>query len=108
MYGWARRRPAADGAKLLKSRSRRLIWRRSLISWAFASRRPPDLREALTTAFAHDGPALVDVVTHHDELVMPPKINLGQVTGFSLWTAKVVLSGRGTEVIDLAKSNLLR
>lgn len=39
---------------------------------------------------------------------MPPKINLGQVTGFSLWTAKVVLSGRGTEVIDLAKSNLLR
>lgn len=67
-----------------------------------------DLREALTTAFAHDGPALVDVVTNHDELVMPPKINLEQVTGFSLWMAKVVLSGRGTEVIDLAKSNLLR
>ncbi|TCR76834.1 hypothetical protein EV561_11994 [Rhizobium sp. BK376] len=68
----------------------------------------PDLREVLTTAFAYDGPVLVDVVTNHDELVMPPKINLEQVTGFSLWMAKVVLSGRGTEVIDLAKSNLLR
>lgn len=70
--------------------------------------KPSELREALTTAFAHDGPALVDVVTNHDELIMPPKLNVEQVTGFSLWMAKVVLSGRGNEVIDLAKSNFLR
>ncbi len=51
---------------------------------------------------------MVDVVTNYDELIMPPKLNVEQVTGFSLWMAKVVLSGRGNEVIDLAKSNLLR
>jgi pyruvate dehydrogenase (quinone) len=67
-----------------------------------------DLKGALQKAFDHDGPALVDVVTNHNELVMPPRLNLEQVAGFSLWMAKVVLSGRGNEVIDLARSNLVR
>ena len=31
-----------------------------------------------------------------------------QVTGFSLFMLKAVLSGRGDEVIDLAKVNLFR
>jgi pyruvate dehydrogenase (quinone) len=67
-----------------------------------------DLEGALRTAFSHDGPALVDVVTNRDELVMPPKTTIEQMGGFSLWMAKAVLNGRGDEVIDLAKSNLLR
>ncbi|WP_276120111.1 ubiquinone-dependent pyruvate dehydrogenase [Pararhizobium qamdonense] len=67
-----------------------------------------ELRDALRQAFAHDGPAVVDVVTNHDELILPPKINVEQVAGFSLWMAKAVLSGRGNEVLDLAKSNILR
>jgi pyruvate dehydrogenase (quinone) len=67
-----------------------------------------DLEAALLAAFAHDGPALVDVVTNRDELVMPPKTTLEQVGGFSLWMAKAVLNGRGNEVIDLASSNILR
>jgi len=69
---------------------------------------PGEVEDALRTAFAHDGPALVDVVTNHHELVMPPKTTIEQVGGFSLWMAKAVLSGRGDEVIDLATSNLLR
>ncbi|HWL20536.1 MAG TPA: ubiquinone-dependent pyruvate dehydrogenase [Bradyrhizobium sp.] len=69
---------------------------------------PGEVEQALRTAFAHDGPALVDVVTNHHELVMPPKTTISQVGGFSLWMAKAVLSGRGDEVIDLATSNLLR
>jgi pyruvate dehydrogenase (quinone) len=67
-----------------------------------------DLEDALLAAFAHDGPALVDVVTNRDELVMPPKTTLEQIGGFSLWMAKAVLNGRGNEVIDLASSNILR
>jgi pyruvate dehydrogenase (quinone) len=39
---------------------------------------------------------------------MPPAINLEQVTGFSLWALRAVINGRGDEVIDVAKSNLLR
>jgi pyruvate dehydrogenase (quinone) len=69
---------------------------------------PSDLAAALKTAFAHNGPALVDVVTNRNELVMPPKTTLEQAANFSLWMAKAVLSGRGDEVIDLAKSNILR
>jgi len=49
---------------------------------------------------------VVDVVTNHDELALPPKITIEQVSGFSLWMAKAVLSGRGDEVLDLAKSNI--
>jgi len=69
---------------------------------------PDEVEGALRTAFAHDGPVLVDVVTNHHELVMPPKTTMEQVGGFSLWMAKAVLNGRGDEVIDLATSNLLR
>ena len=69
---------------------------------------PDEVEGALGTAFAHDGPVLVDVVTNHHELVMPPKTTMEQVGGFSLWMAKAVLNGRGDEVIDLATSNLLR
>jgi pyruvate dehydrogenase (quinone) len=70
--------------------------------------RPEELEAALKTAFAHDGPVLVDVVTNHHELVMPPKTTMEQVGGFSLWMAKAVLNGRGDEVVELATSNLLR
>ncbi|MDQ1158210.1 pyruvate dehydrogenase (quinone) [Sphingomonas sp. SORGH_AS 950] len=66
------------------------------------------LEEALRAAFAHDGPALVDVVTETQELIMPPKIQAEQVKGFSLYAARAVLSGRGDEVIELARANLFR
>ena len=39
---------------------------------------------------------------------MPPKTELSQVAGFSLWVMKAVMNGRGDEVIDLARTNLLR
>ena len=39
---------------------------------------------------------------------MPPTITLEQMTGFSLFMLKAVLSGRGDEIIDLAKVNLFR
>ena len=68
---------------------------------------PADLRAALEAAFAHPGPALIDVVTNRQELSMPPKITLKDAEGFSLWVVKAVLNGRGDEVIDLATSNPL-
>src|ERR1700736_2179535 len=59
-------------------------------------------------ALKHDGPALVEVVVDRQELSMPPSITAEQVKGFSLFTLKAVLSGRGDEIIDLAKVNLFR
>jgi pyruvate dehydrogenase (quinone) len=68
---------------------------------------PGELAGAIEQVLAHDGPALLDVVTAKQELSMPPTIELEQVKGFSLWLIRAVMSGRGDEVIDLAKTNLL-
>jgi pyruvate dehydrogenase (quinone) len=70
--------------------------------------KPQDLRGALTEAFAHDGPVLVDVVSARQELAMPPKTTLDQAYHFGMFTMKAVLNGRATELIDLAKVNLTR
>jgi len=69
---------------------------------------PADVRPALERALATDGPALVDVVTAKQELAMPPTIHLEQAKGFSLYMLKAIISGRGNEIVDLAKENLLR
>jgi len=69
---------------------------------------PSDLKPAVTEAFQHDGPALIEAVVNRSELSMPPTIKLNQAVGFNLWALKAVLNGRGDEVIDLAVSNLVR
>lgn len=58
--------------------------------------------------FAHDGPALLDVLTNRQELAMPPNTSIAQVAGFGLYALKAVMNGRGDDVIDLAHSNLIR
>jgi pyruvate dehydrogenase (quinone) len=68
---------------------------------------PEDLAKSIRDVFAHDGPAVLDVVTAKQELSMPPTITVEQVKGFSLWVLRAVMSGRGDEVLDLAKTNLL-
>ena len=69
---------------------------------------PADLKNAVTEAFQHPGPALVEAVVNRTELSMPPTIKLDQAVGFNLWALKAVLNGRGDELIDLAVSNLIR
>ena len=69
---------------------------------------PADVRPMIERALAHPGPALVDVVVNRQELAMPPTIDVSQALGFSLYAIKAVLSGRGDEVIDLARTNLFR
>ncbi|SFR69436.1 pyruvate dehydrogenase (quinone) [Microbacterium azadirachtae] len=67
--------------------------------------RSEDLPAALAEVLAHDGPALLDVVTERQELSMPPAVNAQQVKGFALYAIRTVLSGRGDELLDLAKAN---
>jgi pyruvate dehydrogenase (quinone) len=69
---------------------------------------PQDLRAGLAEAFAHDGPALIDVVSARQELVMPPKTGVQEAKHFGLFLLKAVLDGRTSQVIDLAKVNLSR
>jgi pyruvate dehydrogenase (quinone) len=70
--------------------------------------KPKDLRSALMAAFDHPGPALVDVVSERQELIMPPKATLTQAQGFGLFLLRAVLDGRAGELVDLAKANLTR
>jgi pyruvate dehydrogenase (quinone) len=64
-----------------------------------------DVAPALKKAFAHKGPALVDVRTAKQELVIPPKIKLEQAKGFSLYMLKAIINGRGDEIMELAQTN---
>ena len=69
---------------------------------------PSDVEAGIAAALAHDGPALVDAVVNRTELAMPPSITLDMAKGFTLYMVKAIMSGRGDEIIDLAKTNLWR
>jgi pyruvate dehydrogenase (quinone) len=66
------------------------------------------VRPALTQALQHPGPALVEVEVSRQEIVLPPTIELDLVRKFGLFVVKAVFSGRGDEVIDLAKTTFWR
>ena len=67
-----------------------------------------DISPMLEQALSFDGPALVEVPVSRQELSMPPTVTYEQAKGFSLFMMKAVLNGRGDEIIDLAKVNLIR
>jgi pyruvate dehydrogenase (quinone) len=69
---------------------------------------PSQVRPMIKQALRHDGPALVEIPVSRQELSMPPTITFEQAKGFGLFALKAVLSGRGDEVVDLAKVNLFR
>jgi pyruvate dehydrogenase (quinone) len=66
------------------------------------------VNDGVAAALAHDGPVLIDAVVNRMELAMPPSITVEMAKGFTLFMVKAVLSGRGDEVVDLAKTNLWR
>jgi len=69
---------------------------------------PADVEPGIAAALAHDGPVLIDAVVNRTELAMPPSITLEMAKGFTLYMVKAIMSGRGDEIIDLAKTNLWR
>jgi pyruvate dehydrogenase (quinone) len=69
---------------------------------------PAEVDGGIAAALAHDGPVLVDAVVNRTELAMPPSITLEMAKGFTLYMVKALISGRGDEIIDLARTNLWR
>jgi pyruvate dehydrogenase (quinone) len=69
---------------------------------------PGEVGDAIAAALAHDGPVLVDAVVNRTELAMPPSITAEMAKGFTLYMVRAIMSGRGDEIIDLAKTNLWR
>ena len=68
--------------------------------------RSEGLPKAVRDFLAHNGPAVLDVITERQELSIPPTVSAEQAKGFALFTVRTVLSGRGTELIDLARTNM--
>ncbi|USX24057.1 thiamine pyrophosphate-binding protein [Oxalobacteraceae bacterium OTU3CINTB1] len=67
-----------------------------------------ELESEVQAWLAHPGPALLDVTTDRFELVMPPNIQASQVLGTALYSVKAVLSGRGSDVVDMIKDNFVK
>ncbi|AIT82423.1 Pyruvate dehydrogenase (Cytochrome) [Novosphingobium lubricantis] len=61
------------------------------------------VEDAVIAWLNEPGPALLDVVTDRFELVMPPKVEAGQVAGMALYSAKALLGGRGRDVFGLIR-----
>src|ERR1700755_3413541 len=70
--------------------------------------KPQELKAAIETALAHKGPVLVDVLSARQELAMPPRTTLDQAYHFGMFMMKAVLDGRATQLVDLARVNLVR
>jgi pyruvate dehydrogenase (quinone) len=69
---------------------------------------PAQLETVLRAALAHDGPVVVDAVVKRQELSMPPTIFKEQAAGFSLYAIKALMNGQGSELLEVAKTNLFR
>ena len=69
---------------------------------------PKDVDARIAEALAHPGPVVVDAVVAREELAMPPAITAEMAKGFTLYMLKAILSGRGDEIVDLARTNLRR
>jgi pyruvate dehydrogenase (quinone) len=69
---------------------------------------PAQLPAAIDRMLAEPGPFLLDVVTAKQELVIPPQIKLEQAKGFSLYMMRAIINGRGDELLELTRTNLLR
>ena len=69
---------------------------------------PDQVEPAIAQALRHDGPALVEILVSRQELSMPPTITYEQAKNIGLFMLTAVLNGRGDEIIDLARVNLLR
>lgn len=67
---------------------------------------PAEVESGIAEALAHAGPVLVDAVVARTELPIPPAITTEMAKGFSLYMLKAVFSGRGDELVDLARTNL--
>ncbi|MCO6552302.1 MAG: ubiquinone-dependent pyruvate dehydrogenase [Gilliamella sp.] len=66
------------------------------------------LDEAMQSFLSHQGPALLDVKTSSNELVMPPEIQASQVMGMALYSVKASLQGKMGDVVNLLVDNFIK
>lgn len=70
--------------------------------------KPEELESAVKDFLKAKGPALLDVKTSGYELVMPPKVTAGEVSGMALYGTKAIMQGRVKDVTDLLIHNFIK
>jgi pyruvate dehydrogenase (quinone) len=73
---------------------------------AWTVENPEEVENTLHQAFAHNGPALVNIFTDPNALAMPPQVDLAQMKGFAETMGKLMINGQTAEVIEIAKSSM--
>lgn len=76
-------------------------------SRACASKTRPRSKQSYAR-HSHPGPVVVDAVVNRMELAMPPWVTAEMAKGFTLYMLKAVMSGRGDEIVELARTNVRR
>jgi pyruvate dehydrogenase (quinone) len=65
-----------------------------------------EVEPALREAFAHDGPALINIFTDKNALAMPPHVTFDQMKGYATSMAKLMFTGHVPEVIAFGSSSI--
>jgi len=66
---------------------------------------PSEVESGLKEAFSFNGPVLVNVMTDPNALAMPPEIELNMMKGMAISMTKLMLGGKGEELLETVKSN---
>ncbi|MGB7403657.1 MAG: ubiquinone-dependent pyruvate dehydrogenase [Arcobacter sp.] len=74
----------------------------------FRVEEPDELESTVKEFLQYDGAALLDVTTAKQELTMPPKISFENAKGFGIYMVRAIINGKGDELIEVAKENILR
>jgi pyruvate dehydrogenase (quinone) len=65
-----------------------------------------EVEPALREAFAHDGPALINIFTDKNALAMPPHVTFDQMKGYATSMSKLMFTGHVPEVIAFGTSSI--
>lgn len=73
---------------------------------AWKAEKSGEVKLALEEAFAHEGPALIEIFTDKNALAMPPHVTFDQVKGYATSMAKLMFTGHAPEVVEFATSSI--
>lgn len=65
-----------------------------------------DLETGIKNLLAHTGPALLNVITSENELVVPPNVTMENVTNMAWYGTQALFQGKAKDIIAMIKDNL--
>lgn len=73
---------------------------------AWKAEKSVEVEPALKEAFAHEGPALIEILTDRNALAMPPEVTFDQIKGYATSMAKIMFTGKVPEAVEFGKASM--